>query len=82
MKVCCHCLTSAPLENLISHYICSRIKSDHPVVNSRYLLNEAALAHYYGLNAGLALASVTSMPAAALGLGHRLGSIREGMLLN
>lgn len=57
----------------------SYTQSDHPVVNSRYLLNEAALAHFYGLNPALALASVTSTPADALGLGHRVGIIREGV---
>jgi len=38
------------------------------------------MAHYYGLNPSLALASVTSTPADALGLGHRVGTIREGVL--
>jgi hypothetical protein len=55
------------------------VQSDHPVVNSRYLLNEAAMAHFYGLDPALALASVTSTPADALGLGHRVGTIREGV---
>ncbi|KAH7908517.1 hypothetical protein BJ138DRAFT_1068672 [Hygrophoropsis aurantiaca] len=63
---------------LAEHGIPVVMKSDHPVVNSRYLLNEAAQAHYYGLNASLALQSVTSTPAAALGMGHRIGTIREG----
>ncbi|KIM80183.1 hypothetical protein PILCRDRAFT_73396 [Piloderma croceum F 1598] len=63
---------------LADHGIPVVMKSDHPVVNSRYLLNEAALAHFYGLNPALALASVTSTPADALGLGHRVGTIREG----
>jgi hypothetical protein len=57
-------------------------QSDHPVVNSRYLLNEAALAYFYGLNPGLALASVTSRPADALGLGHRVGTICKGVAHN
>ncbi|TDL21140.1 hypothetical protein BD410DRAFT_316586 [Rickenella mellea] len=63
---------------LADHGIPVVMKSDHPVVNSRYLMNEAALAHYYGLNPALALASVTSTPAKAAGLGHRLGSIQVG----
>ena len=72
---------SAPFHICITlyHLPHSGIQSDHPVVNSRYLLNEAAMAHFYGLNSGLALASVTSTPAAALGLGHRVGTIREGV---
>ncbi|KAF8525610.1 hypothetical protein BU17DRAFT_41726 [Hysterangium stoloniferum] len=57
------------------------MKSDHPVVNSRYLLNEAALAFYHGLAPNLALASVTSVPAQAAGLGHRIGSIQQGQFV-
>ncbi|KAG1727960.1 uncharacterized protein EDB91DRAFT_1315483 [Suillus paluster] len=45
-------------------------ESDHPVVNSRYLLHEAAQAHYYGLDPALALLSVTYTPATAMGMGH------------
>ncbi|KAG6328372.1 hypothetical protein ID866_10717 [Astraeus odoratus] len=52
--------------------------SDHSVVNSRYLLNEAALAHYFGLPYNVALLSVTATPADTMGLGHRLGRIQEG----
>ncbi|EJD41715.1 hypothetical protein AURDEDRAFT_115328 [Auricularia subglabra TFB-10046 SS5] len=54
------------------------MKSDHPVLNSRFLLYEAQQAHYYGLDADLALASVTSTPAEVLGLDHRVGFIQEG----
>jgi hypothetical protein len=42
------------------------------------LIFEAQQAHYYGLPWNLALASVTSTPATALGLGHRIGFIRPG----
>ncbi|KAJ7284154.1 carbohydrate esterase family 9 protein [Mycena rebaudengoi] len=54
------------------------MKSAHPVINSRYLLQEAQQAHYFGLPPYLALASVTSVPAAAAGLDHRLGGLHEG----
>ncbi|KAF7341304.1 Composite domain of metallo-dependent hydrolase [Mycena venus] len=54
------------------------MKSDHPVLNSRYLLYEAQQAHYHSLNTGLAIASVTSTPAKALGVGWRVGTIAEG----
>ncbi|RDB22990.1 Imidazolonepropionase [Hypsizygus marmoreus] len=54
------------------------MKSDHPVLNSRYLLYEAQQAHYYGLDAALALASVTSTPAKAAGVDHRIGFITPG----
>ncbi|KAJ6512303.1 hypothetical protein DFH09DRAFT_1197532 [Mycena vulgaris] len=54
------------------------MKSDHPVLNSRYLLYEAQQAHYYSLNPALALASVTSTPAAAMGVGWRVGTLAAG----
>ncbi|KAJ7195756.1 hypothetical protein GGX14DRAFT_474307, partial [Mycena pura] len=54
------------------------MQSDHPVLNSRYLMYEAQQAHYYSLNPALAIASVTSTPAAALGVGWRVGTIVEG----
>ena len=50
------------------------------MLNSRYLLFEAQQAHYYGLNPALALASVTSTPAKAAGMDHRVGTIAEGLL--
>lgn len=46
-------------------------------MNSRYLLFEAQQAHYYGLQTNRALASVTSTPAQAMGMDHRIGFISE-----
>ncbi|KAF9474768.1 carbohydrate esterase family 9 protein [Pholiota conissans] len=54
------------------------LKSDHPVLNSRHLLYEAQQAHYYGLPANLAIASVTSTPATVLGYDHRIGFLKPG----
>ncbi|KAI0692573.1 hypothetical protein BC835DRAFT_1416500 [Cytidiella melzeri] len=54
------------------------MKSDHPVLNSRYLMYEAQQAHHFGLPPHLALASVTSTPARAAGLLHRIGMLDEG----
>ncbi|KZT29292.1 hypothetical protein NEOLEDRAFT_1085063 [Neolentinus lepideus HHB14362 ss-1] len=54
------------------------MKTDHPVINTRYLLNEAQQAHYYGLPPHLALASVTSTAATAVGMAHRIGFLRVG----
>ncbi|KAJ7021523.1 carbohydrate esterase family 9 protein [Mycena alexandri] len=54
------------------------MKSDHPVLNSRYLMYEAQQAYYYGLPENLAIASVTSNPAEVMGMGHRIGYIKEG----
>lgn len=50
-------------------------------MNSRYLLYEAQSAYYYGLPENLAIASVTSTPAKLLGLGHRVGFVKEGKQL-
>ncbi|KAG1742005.1 hypothetical protein EDB19DRAFT_1703499 [Suillus lakei] len=61
---------------LAKHGIDVVMKSDHPVVNSRYLLHEAAQAHYYGLDPALALLSITYTPAAAMGMGHRIGMLK------
>ncbi|KAJ7494939.1 hypothetical protein FB451DRAFT_1163676 [Mycena latifolia] len=57
------------------------MKSDHPVLNSRYLMYEAQQAHYHSLNPGLAIASVTSTPANALGVGWRVGNVAEDIVL-
>ena len=56
----------------------TRLQSDHPVLDSRYLLYEAQQAHYYGLPANLALASVTTTPVKAIGQEHRIGYIKSG----
>ncbi|KAH8094912.1 hypothetical protein BXZ70DRAFT_343845 [Cristinia sonorae] len=55
------------------------MKSDHPALNGRYLLYEAQQAHYYGLPPHLALSSVTTTPAHAAGMDHRVGSLKEGV---
>ncbi|KAF9225904.1 carbohydrate esterase family 9 protein [Gyrodon lividus] len=54
------------------------MKSDHPAIQSRWLLHEAQQAHYYGLPENVALASVTTNAAEVLGLEHRLGYITGG----
>ncbi|THV08381.1 composite domain of metallo-dependent hydrolase [Dendrothele bispora CBS 962.96] len=46
--------------------------------SSRQLLFEAQKAYHYGLSSDLAVASITSVPAEALGLSHRLGILHEG----
>ncbi|KZS89718.1 hypothetical protein SISNIDRAFT_479686 [Sistotremastrum niveocremeum HHB9708] len=66
---------------LAQHEIPVVMKSDHNVINSRLLQNEAALAHYYGLHPSLALLSVTGTPADAAGLGHRIGRISEDIVI-
>lgn len=56
----------------------SVLQSDHPVLNSRFLLNEAQQAHFYGLPHNLALAAVTSTPAHVMGMDHRIGYLKQG----
>ncbi|SPO29208.1 uncharacterized protein UTRI_06157 [Ustilago trichophora] len=63
---------------LASHNITPIYKSDHPVTDSRRILNQAAQAHHFGLGEREALRSVISAPAERLGLDHRLGYIRKG----
>jgi len=70
MKVCFG-KTAVPFANRAS-------QSDHPVLNSRFLLHEAQQAHFYGLPSRLALASVTTTPATVLGYDHRIGFLKEG----
>ncbi|KAG1827620.1 uncharacterized protein BJ212DRAFT_1256353 [Suillus subaureus] len=64
---------------LAEHGIDVIMKSDHPVINSRYLLHEAAQAQYYGLDPALALLSVTYTPARAMGMDHRIGMLKSDL---
>ncbi|KIK67964.1 hypothetical protein GYMLUDRAFT_1014512 [Collybiopsis luxurians FD-317 M1] len=52
--------------------------SDQPDVNPRQLIDEARKAYHFGLPEKSAIASVTSTPAHALGLGYRIGFLQEG----
>jgi imidazolonepropionase-like amidohydrolase len=61
---------------LAEHGIQVAMKSDHDVLNSRYLLYEAQQANFYGLRN--ALAAVTTTPAEVLGMSHRIGHLNEG----
>ncbi|KAJ4478297.1 hypothetical protein J3R30DRAFT_3890154, partial [Lentinula aciculospora] len=63
---------------LASHNLSVIMTTDQPVVNSRQLIDEARKAYHFGLSTDLALASVTSAPANALGLGYRMGMLQEG----
>ncbi len=55
------------------------LKSDHPVTHAGELIQQASKAVHYGLDRRAAIAAVTSIPAAAAGLGSRTGSIRVGL---
>lgn len=52
--------------------------SDNPVLNAQHVLFEAAKAYKYGLPYHVALAGVTSASAELLGLGERMGKVKEG----
>jgi len=54
------------------------IKTDHPVIDNRDLAWEAAKAHHYGLPEQAAIAAITRVPAQAIGLGDRLGTVEVG----
>lgn len=47
-------------------------------MDSRHLLYEAQQAFYYGLPYNLALASVITNSAEVMGMGHRIGYVKEG----
>ncbi|KAF9126734.1 hypothetical protein BGW39_006421 [Mortierella sp. 14UC] len=64
---------------LVDAGIAVAMKSDHPIVDSQHLMYQAAMAHHYGLTELQALASVTSVPAKAMGLEHRIGKVAAGM---
>ena len=54
------------------------LKSDHPVIDSKWLINEAAKAHHYGVPEQTAIQMVTRNPARLIGLGDRLGTLEVG----
>ncbi|CAG8753021.1 7122_t:CDS:2, partial [Cetraspora pellucida] len=54
------------------------LKSDHPITNAQQLAFQAAKAYHYGLDEHNSLAAITSVPAKALGLDHRIGQISLG----
>ena len=54
------------------------IHTDHPVIEQRWLIHEAAKAHRYGLSREGAIRAVTLHPASILGLESRLGSLEVG----
>ncbi|KAI9228895.1 MAG: hypothetical protein DHS80DRAFT_14802 [Piptocephalis tieghemiana] len=63
---------------LLAHGVPVALKSDHPVLNSQFLLDEAAKARHYGLTEDQALQAITSIPASSMGLGDRLGRLLPG----
>lgn len=54
-------------------------KSDHPVLFGRDLVRQAGIALHHGLKIEYALPSVTSVPAEAMGLHHKIGRLVVGL---
>ncbi|ROW12348.1 hypothetical protein VMCG_00267 [Cytospora schulzeri] len=65
---------------LNDHGIPVAYKSDHVMedTSSKYLLLQSAVGHSFGLPADKAMQAVTSVPAAALDMDHRIGYTRPG----
>ncbi|OJJ54511.1 hypothetical protein ASPSYDRAFT_159752 [Aspergillus sydowii CBS 593.65] len=65
---------------LNDHGLQVALKSDHgsEEYNAKYLLDQASIAHSYGLPADKALQSVTSVPARSIQQSHRIGYVRPG----
>ncbi|OJJ07672.1 hypothetical protein ASPVEDRAFT_142292 [Aspergillus versicolor CBS 583.65] len=65
---------------LNDHGLQVALKSDHGAenYNAKYLLDQASIAHSYGLPADKALQSVTSVPARSIQQSHRIGFVRPG----
>ncbi|MCX7522296.1 amidohydrolase [Microbacterium sp. STN6] len=55
------------------------ITTDHPVVPINFLVHQASLAVKEGLDRTIALEALTVNPASFLGLGDRVGALREGL---
>ncbi|RDW68972.1 uncharacterized protein DSM5745_08732 [Aspergillus mulundensis] len=65
---------------LHEHGVRVALKSDHTGESdyAKYLLDQASVAHSYGLLTDAALQSVTSIPAESMQQGHRIGYMRLG----
>lgn len=65
---------------LNDHGVPVAYKSDHVMedMSSKYLLLQSAVGHSFGLPADKAMQAVTSIPAAALDMDHRIGYVRTG----
>lgn len=63
---------------LHQHNITPVYVSDNPVLNAQHVVFEAAKAFKNGLPYHVALAGVTSASAELLGLGERIGKVKEG----
>lgn len=54
------------------------LTSDHPAKNGQFLMYEGQIGNHFGLDAKLTMASLTGVPANALGLDNRIGYVKPG----
>ncbi|KAI1385486.1 uncharacterized protein F4822DRAFT_345518 [Hypoxylon trugodes] len=54
------------------------LTTDHPAKHGQFFAQEAQIGHHFGLEEKLAIASMMSVPAKALGLDNRIGWVRPG----
>ncbi|GAD96391.1 hypothetical protein SS1G_01113 [Paecilomyces variotii No. 5] len=71
-------VSSYMLRTIAEEGIPVALTRDHPAEHGQWLAYEAQIARHFGLNASLAISSITSVPARALGLDNRIGHILPG----
>ncbi|KAI4859974.1 hypothetical protein F4820DRAFT_438279 [Hypoxylon rubiginosum] len=54
------------------------LTTDHPAKHGQFFAQEAQIGHHFQLEEKLAISSITSVPARALGLDNRIGWVRPG----
>jgi imidazolonepropionase-like amidohydrolase len=54
------------------------IKSDHPIINGKNLIYDAAKAMFYGMSPDATMRAITSVPASIIGVSDRIGALKEG----
>ncbi|KAL1881093.1 hypothetical protein Plec18167_003635 [Paecilomyces lecythidis] len=70
-------VSSYMLRTLAEAGIPVALTRDHPAEHGQWLAYEAQIAHHFGLDADLAISSITSVPARALGLNNRYAERRQ-----
>jgi imidazolonepropionase-like amidohydrolase len=63
---------------VILFIVCCSSSSDHPIINSKNLIYDAAKATFYGLSPEETMKAITTTPASILGIADRVGAIKEG----
>jgi imidazolonepropionase-like amidohydrolase len=63
---------------VILFIVCCSSSSDHPIINGKNLIYDAAKATFYGLSPEETMKAITTTPASILGIADRVGAIKEG----